>query len=245
MPYVSRARTTLVVPDAHHPFADYLAVSVLATVIAECRPDRLVFLGDWVDNYSISQYTKDPERLVSLGAELEVAGEWLHSFTREVPDYYFCEGNHETRLPRFLAAKAPELASAFPSIRTSWAIPERRWVPYRSHLTLGRVSYAHDLGHAGKGALGATLDAFGDSIVFGHTHRAGILFDGDVRGRGRFALNAGWVGDLDAIDYAHRAKCRGWRTGFGWIRETKREVWPEWVAISGTTACVEGTVITA
>jgi predicted phosphodiesterase len=213
--------TTLVIPDTHMPYHDESAVRLVEKVVDVCQPDRVIFLGDWADNYACSQYLKDPAREFALKDELEIAGARLRAIVDRVPEFYFIEGNHELRFPKFIAAKAPELLSLTPTVREMWGIPEPRWIPYYRHITLGRVSYAHDIGHSGKGALRQSLDAFADSLVFGHTHLAGVVHDADTQGRGRFALNAGWLGDVRSIDYRHRATCRGWRQGFGWVVESE------------------------
>lgn len=212
--------TTLVVPDTHFPYQDAVGLHVLGRVVEVCQPNRIVFIGDWLDNYSVSQYVKDPERVSQLAWEIMIAGEALHDLAREVDDYWFCEGNHELRLPKYIAEHAPELAGITPSLQQMWAIPDDRWVPYHKHITLGSVSYVHDIGHGGKYALHRTLDAFGQAVVFGHTHCGGVVHDADVHGRGRFALNVGWLGDATFIDYRSAASCRSWRHGFGWVVET-------------------------
>lgn len=250
--------TTLVIPDTHIPYHDESCVRLIDRVITTCQPDRVVFLGDWLDNYSCSQYLKDPAREFALKDEIEIAGMRLRTVVDQVPDYYFVEGNHELRLPKFIASRAPELIALTPTLREMWGIPAARWVPYHKHITLGRVSYAHDIGHSGKGALRQSLDAFAESLVFGHTHLAGVVHDADVHGRGRFALNAGWLGDPTHIDYRHQAKCRGWRQGFGWIVESipdaacpspvgrlvRATCTATFVPIEGGTALVEGVLIT-
>lgn len=212
--------TTLVVPDTHIPYQNVRALDLLAVVIDIMKPDRAVFLGDWVDNYKVSRYVKDPKREFNLEYEITLAGETFRELTSGVNDVWFCEGNHEIRLPKYIAENAPELASMFPSLRQTWGIPANRWVPYYQHVTLDGVSYTHDVGHGGKHAARTSLDAFGDAIVFGHTHVAAVVHDGDVGGRRRFALNCGWLGDPTHIDYRHRASTRGWATGFGWIVQT-------------------------
>lgn len=252
-------KTTLVVPDTHIPFHDAGAVDLIRTIIRVCQPNRVVFLGDWADNYACSRFIKDPAREYALKDELEISGIELRSIVDLCPDYYFCEGNHEIRFAKFIAERAPELAAVTPTIREMWGIPESQWIPYYRHITLGQVSYAHDIGHSGKGAVRQSLDAFAESFVFGHTHLGGVLYDGDVHGRRRFALNAGWLGDPTHIDYRHQAKCRGWARGFGWITEsipdasTRRRVYTAactstFVPIvggygTGRSAIVEGSII--
>jgi hypothetical protein len=242
---MSKLCDTIIIPDTHLPYGDMTSCGVLCKAIFELQPKRIIFIGDWWDLFTVSLHAKiGPSRKHSLKDELVYGTDTLHSIIKLVPDWYFCEGNHEWRLTRYLAQRAPELTSTHPTVREWAKIPEKRWIPYMSHLTLGEVSYAHDLGFSGKHALGQTLDAFGGNIVFGHTHRGGTHYDGDVKGRHRFAMNVGWLGDPRSIDYMHQAKTRHWQQGFGLVtQDGKGRAWAQFVPIVDGCCVVKGVLI--
>jgi hypothetical protein len=186
-------------------------------------------------------HVKDPLRTVSLKSELDEAATMMSWLRANCKKFYFCLGNHELRLERYIAQKAPELAGTHPTISKSLGLSDKQTVPYRKSLKLGVVSYTHDLGHAGSGALPATLNAFGHCIVFGHTHRAGVIYDGDVSGSRRFAMNVGWGGDIDSIDYMHVAKTKAWQLGLGMVTQTHDGLaWANFVPFVSGRMVVDG-----
>lgn len=184
------------------------------------KPDLVVFIGDFGDNYSVSSHPKDPaikdllmDEVAAVNAELlkveAIVGECA----------VFIEGNHEDRLRRYLWDKAPKLLGTT-SIKELYKLGDRGWkhVPYRSAHHINNVCYTHDLGRAGVNSARATLLDYGGNIVFGHTHRGCVYYQGETRGSAHFALNVGWLGDVKSIDYMHQAKAkRDWQLGFGTV----------------------------
>ena len=83
---------------------------------------------------------------------------------------------------------------------------------------INNVAYTHDLGRSGVNSARQTLLDLGGNVVFGHTHRGAVVYQGEVKGSAHFALNVGWLGDVKAIDYLHRARAlRDWQLGFGTV----------------------------
>lgn len=236
---------TIVIPDTHCPYEDTKALRLLRKTIIELQPRRVVFIGDWFDLYTCSLHAKNgPGRQFSLRDELAHGTALLHEMIREVPEWYFLAGNHCFRLDRFIAQKAPELASTHPTIQQWARIPDKKWIPYMRHLTIGEVSYTHDLGFSGKQALSQTLDAFGGNIVFGHTHRGGTHYEGDVKGKHRFAMNVGWLGDPTSIDYMHKCKTRFWQQGISIVtQDNKGRAWAQFCPIVDGRVVVKGVLI--
>lgn len=233
-------RSILVIPDTHVPYHDRASWELVLRVKSKLRPDGTVIIGDFADFWAVSSHTKDPARKASLRAEVRAVNRELDRLGRNV---VFLGGNHEYRLERYLAERAPELFGLIdcPSL---FRIRERgwKWVPYHQHYQLGKVLFTHDLGFSGKNASSQTLDAAGTCVVFGHTHRGGLAYGGTVRGEHRVAMNVGWLGDFSKIDYMHRAKTRHWQHGFGWITMNQKGLaWMQFCAIVGGKVVVNGT----
>lgn len=99
-----------VMSDLHIPYHDFRSVEKAVSIISDFCADTLILLGDVLDFYSISFWVRDPCR-VDLRAEL-LEGvkffDWLKSTLSDVRIIYI-EGNHEERLFRYLAKKAPEI----------------------------------------------------------------------------------------------------------------------------------------
>ena len=210
----------LVIPDTHVPFHDTLSWKLVLNVISDWEPDLVVFIGDFGDNYAVSDHSKDPARkdlladeVAKVNAELDRVQELVDSKA------VFIEGNHEDRLRRYLWDKAPKLLGAC-DIDTLYRIRARGWkhVPYRDLHQIGNVTYTHDLGRSGANAARQSLLDLGGNLVFGHTHRGAVVYQGEVKGSAHFALNVGWLGNVEQIDYMHKARAkRDWQLGFGTV----------------------------
>lgn len=215
------SRTTLVLGDIHFPWPHKPALAAVRRLITALKPHRIVQVGDLLDLYGISRFSKDPSRGLTLKAEAALGRDFIAEMMDSCRDYRQLSGNHEYRLLKALW-DVPELASTHPSMRELLGVPEASWTPYMTHLTLGRVTYMHDLGYSGVNALRATLRDFGGNVVFGHTHRAGTLYDGNARGERFVGMNVGFLGDGAAMDYLPEAKKVSWQLAVGLVDESHR-----------------------
>lgn len=205
------------IPDTHVPFHDKRALGLLHKVAASFKPHETVILGDFGDFYSVSSHSKDPRKERSLLrevdavlAELAKIEQW--SSTRRV---YVC-GNHEQRLERYLADKAPELYESLLLPDVLGLGSRWEWVPYRQHTKIGKVYATHDTGTAGAVAHTKAHADFQDNIVIGHTHRLAYSVVGNAKGKPHVAAMFGWLGDRTQADYMHTIKARrDWALGFG------------------------------
>jgi hypothetical protein len=132
-------------------------------------------------------------------------------------DKYFIEGNHEWRLERYIANKAPELFE-ITSVPKLFELRRRSWkfTPYHKHVKIGRVIYTHDLGKAGKTAHLEAHSIVHNNIAIGHTHRIGYAVQGNEANRAHVMAMFGWLGDIHAAEYMHLINKRhDWALGFG------------------------------
>lgn len=170
--------------------------------------------------YSVSDHSKDPARKDLLADEVASVNRELDRVQGIIDgNAVFVEGNHEDRLRRYLWDKAPKLLGTC-NVDRLYRTRERGWkhVSYRDLHRINNVAYTHDLGRAGVNAARQSLLDFGGNIVFGHTHRGAVVYQGEVKGSAHFSLNVGWLGDVGAIDYMHRARAmRDWQLGFGTV----------------------------
>lgn len=215
-------RTAVVIPDLHCPFHCERSWQLTLEFVAQSRPSEVVILGDFVDCYAVSSFTKDPSRLHRLQYEVERAHQELDKLaTAAGPDcrVTYCEGNHEARLSRYIAERCPELFGLVPSLQALLGIPARgwSWVPYRDWYQLGRLACCHDLGPHGVNAARQTLQAMGGNVVFGHTHRVQTHYESTVKGEQMVGCTLGWLGDPAQVDYRHRALLRQWQHAIGLV----------------------------
>lgn len=208
----------LIIPDCHAPYVDKVAWRVLLAAGRALKPDFIVILGDFGDFYSVSNHSKDPRRVMLLDEEIRCVNERLSELDAlGAKEKHFIEGNHENRLQRYLDDHAPALKGLL-TVRDQFKLKERGWsfTPYKDFLSLGKISFTHDVGKAGKYAHYDAQMAFEGNVVIGHTHRLGYTVVGNVRGKPHLGAMLGWLGDFEEVDYMHRARARrDWVHGFG------------------------------
>jgi predicted phosphodiesterase len=217
-PTVASVEKILIIPDTHVPFEDGAAFAVMMAAARIVRPDVVVFLGDFADFCSVSFH---PRKLGQRGYTLQEEAAAVNARLDEIQALgakrvVFIKGNHEFRLERFLAEKAPEL---FGLVDTAalFRLRERGWecVEYRDHLKIGKMHFTHDVGHAGIYAHRQSRMAYEGNVVLGHTHRMAMEVAGTSKGPAHVGISLGWLGDKRSIDYMHVAKAAQWVLGFG------------------------------
>ena len=208
----------LIVPDLHAPYHDKRAVElILDHVIPAFDWHGIRILGDFYDCYPVSFHRKSPMRESNFKREMDKARGLKNRFENAAPwkSMTFLEGNHEWRLPRYLADRAPELYEWF---MTSDPFDLARWnvVPYQEDTRIGKINYTHDVGITGKYAVARSLDAYQDNMVIGHVHRMDYKVQASATGTPHVGACFGWLGDLKKVDYMHSMKARSqWTHGFG------------------------------
>ena len=206
--------------DVHSPFHDKQSWDLMVRALADFKADTLVSLGDFVDFFSVSHWSKNPERAFSLKEEIETASALLDELEARTPGAkrIFVAGNHEDRLQRYLQDKAPELFQ-FIDVPKLLKLAERGWeyVPYKQSIRLGKLNITHDVGSAGRYNAFRALDTFQSPVVTGHTHRLSYVVEGDATGDTQVSAQFGWLGDVEQVDYIHRTRAlREWTRGFGY-----------------------------
>jgi predicted phosphodiesterase len=209
-----------IVSDVHSPFHNRQAWRLVMDALADFKADVFVSLGDFMDCFSVSSWSKSPERVLSLREEVEQASGLLDEIDARTPGArrVWVDGNHEDRLQRYMNEKAPELFGLV-SIPSLLHLEGRGWehVPYKQSTKIGRLNLTHDVGSAGRYVAHKALDTFQANVATGHTHRLGYVVEGDATGDTHVSHMLGWLGDVEQIGYMHRVKAlREWALGFGY-----------------------------
>ncbi|HVG83200.1 MAG TPA: metallophosphoesterase [Vicinamibacterales bacterium] len=246
----AHSQTILVCPDTHVPYHDPVAWAVFIAAAKKLRPDVLVIIGDFADCESISSHTKDPQRRQLLVDELDVVREKLDELgALRIPRTIWTEGNHEFRLKRAVAERAPELDGMVRTLEEYVGVPERgiEWVPYRRGVNIGRMLFTHDVGRCGVYAARQSLLDVGGNVCFGHSHRAAVAYQGTTKGEGHVSLNVGWLGSYDDIGYLHQVRARrDWQHAFAVIDLDETGcVWGQVIPIVNGGAMVRGQKVAA
>lgn len=216
---MSGTSKALLIPDTHAPYHDEKAFSLVLRVARQVRFDHVYILGDFCDMLEVSFHEKSPGNRPGFAAEIASCNELLDRIDAlRIKRRHFIAGNHEFRLDRYMANRAPELAG-LPghSVPELLRLKERGWryTPYRQHTKLGKLYLTHEEGNAGPLAALKARDTFQGNVVIGHCHSMMVAYQGNARGDSHVGASFGWLGDVSRIDYMHRVKANRWQTGFG------------------------------
>jgi hypothetical protein len=155
-----------VISDTHAPYQHPDTIKFLAAIKAKYDPDRVIHIGDELDNHAMSYHESEPE-LYSAGEELNRARDIIWQIEALYPKVDVMESNHGSL--------------AFRKARTS-GIPKEFLKPYSEVLRTKHWKWHQDLTirlsnsqpcyfHHGKSANSMTyLKDTGMSCVQGHFH---------------------------------------------------------------------------
>lgn len=243
-------KSIIIIPDVHRPFHDQRAWKLLRKTIEHHGFQIAIILGDFGDFYSVSSHQKDPKHrnllLVDEVADVEKGLDELDTSLGSGCEKHFIQGNHEWRLDRYIAQRAPELYGLTDTAKL-FNLKQRGWkyTPYHNYTKIGKIYYTHDTGKAGQNAHRQAERAFSDNAIIGHTHRMALEISGNTRGRPHISGNFGWLGDIHAAEYMHLINARrDWTLGFGtgWMKKdgtTFLQMHP----IVNNEVCVDGQLI--
>lgn len=190
--YKPKMERIVIVSDIHVPFHDGSAVNAVLSLISDVKPSEVVLNGDIMDCYTVSKYSKDPSRGLSLVDELSATADLL-TFVRKAAGnapITYIEGNHEIRMRAYINGNAPALSS-LDDIRLDKLLNlEERGIEYikarnrGAFKRYGNVIVGH-FDRVVKDSAGTAKVLVNDhmaSIVQGHTHRLGVYHKSTIGG---------------------------------------------------------------
>jgi len=221
-----RSHPTLIVPDVHVPYHDESAVQACLEVARSIRPKWVIFLGDFLDCYKVSRWSKNPERTETLQDEIEQGKELLARFRQAAPGAacIFIAGNHEDRIRRYLwdapglsSLKCLDVAELLGLEKMGFIRCYKYGERHRHFGTLlehGNIARRRS-GYTAHGML----DARQVSGVSGHTHRLAHVHRTSQAGH-TYWIEAGCLCSLDP-EYIQGAP--DWQHGcaIGWVVNEK------------------------
>jgi predicted phosphodiesterase len=215
---------TVTLFDVHVPEHDPKFWAALLKWLSFVQPDRIIIGGDFAEGEAVSSHGGNPHR-PKLKSELAPVRRCLtdlrNACLKALIDYL--EGNHETRLSRYIAGIAPALVDCIdlpgllelPKLNINW-IPENEQ-PIRIGKT--KILHGHQLvGNGGLYPAKKLVESYGEpgvTVICGHFHRTQIVEKamdpepavGMVMGCGRTLKPAwqhgsvnGWTHNIGVID---------------------------------------------
>lgn len=161
-------------------------------------------MGDEVDQSKLSiKYTAGPDGL-SAGEELEESIKALKPFYKRFPETFVLESNHTARIfKKAFAAGIPrgylKTYKEFLKAPIGW-----NWLP---ELCIDGALYTHGESY-NQTSWKTGMDVNYESIVIGHLHAGGgVIYRKNRKGL-FWALNTGFLGDINApcFDYGKHSK---------------------------------------
>lgn len=192
----------LVISDTHAPFHHPDTLKFLAAIKDKYGPDKVVHIGDEIDNHAMSYHDSDPD-CFSAGDELVRAREIVWQMEELYPKVDVIESNHGSLwyrkakthgIPREAIKTYEEIL--FPKRKTGW-----KW---HYDLTLKLPNGQPCFFHHGKSAnYLLASQKLGMSYVQGHYHsKFGIQHWGNSE-RLNFGMNVGCLIDDHALAFEY------------------------------------------
>jgi len=183
-------KTYLIVPDIHVPFHCPKFIKLITKLIKELNPDGICQLGDALDAFQISTYSKDPSRRNLLVDDIDDWKHILNEWSRHLKSgavIHLLEGNHEHRLSRYIANSCRDLHGLVPDWPTLLGIDLRnktgrhkwQWHPYNkwNSCKIGDCVLMHGF-YFNQHVAATSLAKYRTNVIFGHTHRVQYVSDG-------------------------------------------------------------------
>lgn len=200
----------MVYSDAHFPVADPYALQCAIDIRRMYRPDIIINLGDTLDMYYLSRFSKSSGKRETVQEEADAWVSWATEFYDGFDgDSYIVRGNHDARLEKSIAS-VPGLgdmkALGLDSVLSASKFGCDRVVdlivvnPRGDKLYPDGDMYFYHGDSVRKGS-GSSARALSDrlsnsSVMMGHAHRTAVVVSRSIRGPSKSYE----VGCLSSID---------------------------------------------
>lgn len=210
-------RHVLVLADVHLPYEDKLAVQAMFDYVKDKPITDIVILGDLIDFYQVSSFSKDPRRS-SLATEFKAAKKFLQKLRNIFPEaeIIYKSGNHDgTRLERYIFNNAPELTDLLEGLlEKQLGLDELKIKYVEDPFKIGKLWYLH--GHEIKSGgnpeyiTNVVWKKVHDNFICGHWHRSQNKIFKNIEGKIYEGCVVGSLCELK-VDYQ---PVNNWNHGF-------------------------------
>lgn len=218
-------KTVIAFGDLHFPFHDSSTLKkslIIAAQIYKREPANtaIVQLGDVFDMFSHSKFPRQTN-LMTPRQEIERARENADDFWAAIvkscpkAECYQLTGNHDVRPYKRLIERYPD-AECFVSFKEWFEFKGVTTIhDARDYLEIDGVYYMHGF----LSGLGKHMQYFQNSVVCGHTHHGGVVFQ-KKKDKLLFELNAGYLASDKATALSYTpTKFSKWTLGLGIVDE--------------------------
>jgi hypothetical protein len=208
----------VILSDLQLPFVDEPLLRAVNRFIKDFKPHDIIYNGDIIDCYEVSDFDKRPARMFNLDDECEMAKDILRQHKREsLPDtkLWWIDGNHEQRYQRVIWRRASGFEFAVKDLAELLELDEltEGFVPYGKHIEYLGFTITH--GNFVSQFSGYTArrhyDRYHSSGANGHTHRLGAYYHTDMHGKQHAWFEGGCICRKD-LEYVKGVA--NWQQGF-------------------------------
>mgnify|MGYP001549377796 CR=1 FL=1 len=170
----------VVLSDIHFPYQDNKAIKAVYKFLEQHPVDTIILNGDILDFYDVSSFDKDPSRINSLQAEINLAQKFFKKLRDLSPNsrIVFVKGNHSERIERYLK-KHPELYSLDALKLPNLLGLDKFNIEYKDKgFKLGGLKIIHgDIVRKYSGySARAEMEKHDSSGISSHTHRGSAYY---------------------------------------------------------------------
>lgn len=206
-----------IVPDLHFPFHDVKAYHQVLALIKKEKPTHVVQIGDLLDQYVFSKYSKNSSITPADDVEsgLELGRDFWSTIKQLVPKAKRIQilGNHDMRLAKRIAERLPELSDFFSHKDLYKFAGVDVLASDRDYRVIDGVVYCH-------GWLSKSLDHaifFNKPTVHGHRHRPCIETKGKL-----WSMDTGYLADPSSKPLSYTmSKYSQWAPACGIVENGK------------------------
>lgn len=171
--------TTIALGDIHAPFQSNRDLRIAYRVIEDLQPDKIILMGDCIDFYAISSFSREPKRVLQLQNEIDTTKEILGMIdSLSNAEIVYLMGNHEDRLQRYLMAH-PEIYN-LDNLKLEYLLGlDKLNIKIKAEVKEGDLIYTHGKYVSKHSAYSVKRElesrAYQISVLMGHTHRQGMF----------------------------------------------------------------------
>jgi hypothetical protein len=191
----------LVISDIQCPFHHEDTMAFLKAVKKQYKPTTVVNIGDLVDNYCLSAWTKDPDA-ISANDEITQMRAFIKEYNKVFPKGVMLESNHNLRLER--AAVRAGIPRHFLKDEHAWSGLAKGW-ELTDEVVIDGVAYMHgdQQGAGGQNAALNRVKLRGRSVVAGHLHTQSCIVYHATKEALMFGMQVGCLIDHKALAFAY------------------------------------------
>jgi len=210
----SKNSKVFIIGDAHFPFHSPDAYNKMMALIKKEKPTHVVQIGDLLDQYAFSKYSRSleitPHQEIKDG--LAYATTMWKTIQKMLPKTkcYQILGNHDVRMAKRISEKLPELES-FVTYKELYKFKNVEVMQSdRDHIEIDGVVYVH-------GWLSKSIDHakhFNKPCVHGHRHRPVV----EVDRPGLWSMDVGFMADESSLPLQYtQSKITKWTMACGLV----------------------------